>query len=98
MQLPICVVLLNGSTALGENGATSGADTAKHNAPGFYLQLVSCTQQVASVEAVAAGKEILQQCLVPFVVAGFREVPRLEKSHEKSISCIFRCLLKWLNG
>lgn len=52
----------------GENGATSGADTAKHNAPGFYLQLVSWTQQVASVEAVGAGKEVLQWRLVPFVV------------------------------
>lgn len=92
------MALLNGSTALGENGAPSGADTAKHNAPGFYLQLVSWTQQVASVEAVGAGKEVLQPCLVPFVVAGFRAVPRLEKSHEKSILCIFRCLLKWLSG
>lgn len=52
----------------GENGATSGADTAKHNVPGFYLQLVSWTQQVASVEAVGAGKEVLQWHLVPFVV------------------------------
>lgn len=51
-----------------ENGAASGAGTAKHNTPGFYLQLVSWTQEVASVQAVGAGQEVLQWCLLPFVV------------------------------
>lgn len=51
----------------------------------FIIGWSAGLQQVDNVEAVGAGRRSCSSVSIHLLLAGFRAVPCIEKSHEKSI-------------